>query len=90
MPLRREARRPLLWISCPKGVALKGPMGRAGVIRDQAEIAIAMMRVRMTPDQAIALAYGAEIADVITDDIRAMTRRRKVTAARRLGRQAVP
>ncbi len=58
------------------------------VITDQAEIAIAMMRARLTPDQAIALTYGAEIADVIRDDIRAMTRRRKVTAARRLGRQS--
>jgi hypothetical protein len=56
------------------------------VIDDPAEVAIAMMRARMTPDQAIALTYGAEIADVIRDDIRAMTRRRKVTAARRLER----
>ncbi len=53
-------------------------------VTDQADIAIAMMRARLTPDQAIALTYGAEIADVI----KAMTRRRKVTAARRLGRQA--
>ncbi len=59
--------------------------GRATVlITDQADIAIAMMRARFTPDQAIALTYGAEIADVIREDIRAMTRRRKVTAARRL------
>jgi hypothetical protein len=60
----------------------------AVLIDDPADIAIAMMRVRMTPDQAIALTYGAEIADAVRDDIRAMTRRRKVTAARRLARES--
>ncbi len=56
------------------------------LIDDPVDIAIAMMRARMTPDQAIALTYGAEIADAVRDDIRAMTRRRKVTVARRLER----
>ena len=49
------------------------------LVEDPAEVAIAMMRARMTPDQAIALTYGAEITDAVRGDIRAMTRRRKVT-----------
>ncbi len=69
---------------------MKGRHGRdrdTVLVDDPADIAIAMMRARMTPDQAIALTYGAEIADVVKDDIRVMTRRRKVTAARRLERE---
>lgn len=68
---------------------MKGRHGRdrdTVLVTDPAAIAIAMMRARFTPDQAIALTYGAEIADVIRDDIKAMTRRRKITAARRLER----
>ncbi len=57
------------------------------MITDLAEIAIAMMRARMTPEQAMALVYGPEIADEVSGDIRAMTRRRKLTAARRIERR---
>jgi hypothetical protein len=53
-------------------------------ITDKAEIAFQMIRARMTPEQAMALAYGPEIADEVSEDIRAYTRGRKVKAARRL------
>lgn len=58
------------------------------LITDQADIAIAMMRARLTPDQAIALAYGAEIADAVRDEIRAMSRGRQVRAARSMDRRS--
>jgi hypothetical protein len=58
----------------------------AVLVDDPAEVAIAMMRARMTPDQAIALTYGAEIADAVRGEIAVLSRRRKITAARRLDR----
>jgi hypothetical protein len=53
-------------------------------ITDKAEIAFQMIRARLTAEQAMALVYGAEIADEVSDDIRALTKGRKVRAARRL------